>query len=142
MKPKEFINELTNTARIITALSGACIVIIGLLGWISLKITNISTDFRKAVAIVPVVEQNTKDIADIKNNYVIASKFEEHQKFVITEIDTMIDECNDKIIRKKPLNTSKVNKLIYYRDNLNFLTYKQKKVINYIEKIADRQVKQ
>lgn len=139
MKIKEFIDKLTDTAKIITALSGACVVIIGLLSWISIKITTISSDFKKAVAIVPTVEQNTRDIADIRSNYVIASKFEEHQKFIITEIDVIIDECSERISQKLSLDMKKVNKLIYYRDNLNFLSNKQKNIINFIEKTADRQ---
>lgn len=138
-KIKNWLNELTNTAKMITAISSACGIIIGLLTWITVKVTTISSDFKKAVSVVPIVEQNTRDIEDIKNNYVMGNKFDEHQKFIITEIDMMIDDTMQRIANNQYLGMKYVNRLIYYRDNLTFLSNKQKQLIDYIERKADKQ---
>lgn len=138
-KIRNWLNELTNTAKMITAISSACGVIIGLLAWITVKVTDISSDFKKAVSVVPIVEQNTRDIAEIRSTYVMGNKFDEHQKFIITEIDMMIDDTMQRISNKQYLGMKYVNRLIYYRDNLTFLSNKQKQLIDYIEKVADKQ---
>lgn len=140
---KSWTEKLTTTAKIVSALMTIGGAIIGLLTFITVKITFISTEFKKAVAIVPIVEQNTRDIADLKisfrDNAIIANKLEEQQKYIVTEIDMMIDDSYNRIINKQPLGMRYVNKLIYYRDNLTFLSNKQKMLINHIEKVADKQ---
>lgn len=138
-KIKNWLNELTNTAKMVTAISSACGVIIGLLAWITIKVTDISSDFKKAVSVVPVVEQNTRDINEIKATYVMATQFDEHRKFIITEIDMMIDDTLQRISNKQYLGMKYINRLTYYRDNFSFLSNKQKQLIDYIEKVADKQ---
>lgn len=138
-KMKKWWDELTNVAKMITALAGACGVIIGLLTWITVKVTTISSDFKKAVAVVPIVEQHTDEISKIKNDYVLRDSFEEHKRFIITEIDLMIDDTMDMVVEGKYLGTRYVSRLVYYRDNLSFLTSKQRSMINTIERVYNQQ---
>lgn len=141
---KSWTEKLTTTAKVISALTVISSTIIGLLTFITVKVTMISTEFKKAVAIVPIVEQNTRDIADLKisfrDNAIIANKLEEQQKYIVTEIDMMIDDSYNRIVNKQPLGMKYVNRLVYYRDNLTFLSNKQKMLINHIERVADKQV--
>ena len=136
---KRWWGELTSVAKGITALASACLVIIGLLGWITVKVTSISDNFKKAVAVVPVVEQHTRDISIIKSDYVKSDQLREHEKFMITEIDLMIDDSMSRLVNGDYLGTRYVSRLVYYRDNLSFLTSKQKSMINTIEKAYDKQ---
>lgn len=138
-KMKKWWSDLTNVAKAITALAGACGVIIGLLTWITVKVTSISSDFKKAVAVVPIVEQHTKDINGIKANYVLLEQFDEHRKFLVTEIGLMIDDTMDRVAKGEYLGTRYVSRLVYYRDNLSFLSSKQKSMINTIERVYDKQ---
>lgn len=138
-KIRSWWNELTNLAKGLTAIAGACGVIIGLLGWITIKVTSISSDFKKAVAVVPIVEQHTKDISKIKSDYVLRDSFDEHRKFIITEIDLIIDDTMDRVSKGEYLGTRYVSRLVYYRDNLSFLTSKQKSMIDTIERVYNKQ---
>lgn len=138
-KIRSWWNELTNLAKGLTAIAGACGVIIGLLGWITIKVTSISSDFKKAVAVVPIVEQHTKDISKIKSDYVLRDSFDEHRKFIITEIDSIIDDEMDRVSKGEYLGTRYVSRLVYYRDNLSFLTSKQKSMIDTIERVYNKQ---
>lgn len=138
-KIRSWWNELTNLAKGLTAIAGACGVIIGLLGWITIKVTSISSDFKKAVAVVPIVEQHTKDISKIKSDYVLRDSFDEHRKFIITEIDLIIDDTMDRVTKGEYLGTRYVSRLVYYRDNLSFLTSKQKSMIDTIERVYNKQ---
>lgn len=138
-KMKKWWDELTNVAKGITVLAAACGVIISLLTWITVKVTSISSDFKKAVAVVPIVEQHTKDIDGIKTNYVLLDQFEEHRRFIITEIDLMIDDTMNRVANGEYLGTRHVSRLVYYRDNLSFLSSKQISMINTIEKVYNQQ---
>ena len=138
-KFKQFILDLSSTAKAITAIIGACSVIIGLLLSITIKVTSIANDFNKAVAVVPIVERHTKDIEGFKKGYVIRNDFDEHRRFVITEIDVMIDDTMRRVENNQKLGTRYVSRLIYYRDNLSFLSNKQISMINVIEKFYNKQ---
>ncbi len=138
-KVGKLIDKLSNTAKAITAIGAACSLIIGLLISITIKVTSIANDFKKAVSVVPIVEQNTTEIAWIKSNYVLRETFEEHRKFIITEIDFMIDETMARISNHEQLGGRYINRLVYYRDNLSYLSNKQKTLINYIERVYEKQ---
>lgn len=133
------IDRLSNTAKAITAIGAACSLIIGLLISITIKVTSIANDFKKAVSVVPIVEQNTAEIVWIKSNYVLRETLDEHIKFIITEIDFMIDETMSRISDGEQLGGRYINRLVYYRDNLSYLSNKQKTLINYIEKVYEKQ---
>lgn len=133
------VDKLSNTAKAITAIGAACSLIIGLLISITIKVTSIANDFKKAVSVVPIVEQNTTEIAWIKSNYVLRETFEEHRKFIITEIDFMVDETMTRISNGEQLGGRYINRLVYYRDNLSYLSNKQKTLINYIERVYEKQ---
>lgn len=138
-KVGKLIDKLSNTAKAITAIGAACSLIIGLLISIAIKVTSIANDFKKAVSVVPIVEQNTTEIAWIKSNYVLREAFEEHRKFIITEIDFIIDETMTRISNHERLGGRYINRLVYYRDNLSYLSNKQKTLINYIERVYEKQ---
>lgn len=138
----KIVQRITEMSKTVVAISGAITTIIGLLGWIGFQTYKISSDFKKAVAIVPVVEQHSKDIEQLKQDvritYNTVAILDDHTKFIITELDDMIDICAKHVAENQDLDMNIVNKLLYYRDNLNIISNKQKRLINSIERAADR----
>lgn len=139
----KLITKLTEASKVVVAISSAIGVIISLLGWISIQIYSFSSSFKKAIELIPVVEQNSLDIKEIKKNYMSYSDHrvdisEIQQKYIITEIDALINIATYKLSINDNSVVPIVNRLVFYRDNLSFLTNQQINNINYIEKKADR----
>ena len=139
----KLITKLTEASKVVVAISSAIGVIISLLGWISIQIYSFSASFKKAIELIPVVEQNSLDIKEIKKNYMSyrdhrADISEIQQKYIVTEIDALINIATYKLSINDNSVVHIVNRLVFYRDNLSFLTNQQINSINYIEKKADR----
>lgn len=140
------LKKITEFSKMSMAIFGFGSTVISVLIWIGVQVSNISQDFKKAVSIVPVVEQNTKDIDYIKQRYLMAEDYKKdineiEQKYILTEIDFMINETLTRIYRKQNIGMVDVNRLIFYKNNLSFLTNQQINNINYIERVADKQTK-
>lgn len=139
----KLLNKITEASKVVVAVSGAIGVIISLLTWISIQIYSFSNGVKKAIQVIPIVEQNSRDIYDIRKNYILSNEYRQdineiEQKYIVTEIDYLISSALDKLNKNEPLAMVEVNRLVFYRNNLSFLTHQQVNNINYIEKRADK----
>lgn len=141
---KNIIKKVAEFSRISLAIFGFGSTVLSVLIWIGVKVSTISSDFRKVVSLVPIVESNTHEIEYIKQKYTLADEYkrdidEIKQKYILTEIDFMINETLNRIYKKQNIGMVYVNRLVFYRNNLGFLTNQQINNINYIEKVAEKQ---
>ena len=141
---QKIISKITEVSKTFIAITSAIGVIISMLGWITIKVTSIANDFKSAVSVVPIVKAQSIELDYIKNNYILSSTYykdmnEIKQVYILSEIDFMITASLSRMYKKLPLGASYVNKLVFYRDNLSFLSNQQ---INNINRIEDAYRKQ
>lgn len=143
---KNLIKKITEFSKISLTIFGFCSTVLSVLIWIGVKVSSISEDFKRAVSVVPIVESNSRDIEYIKQKYTLIDNYNQDmdeikQKYILTEIDFMINETLTRIYKKQNIGMVYVNRLIFYKNNLTFLTNQQINNINYIEKVAEKQYK-
>ena len=141
---QKIISKITEVSKTFIAITSAIGVIISMLGWITIKVTSIANDFKSAVSVVPIVKAQSIELDYIKNNYILSATYykdmnEIKQVYILSEIDFMITASLSRMYKKLPLGASYVNKLVFYRDNLSFLSNQQ---INNINRIEDAYRKQ
>lgn len=85
------------------------------------------------------IEENRKAIEEIKLNYTPLILYDEHTKFIITQIDLEIDETMSRVAKREYIGTRYVQALKYYYDNFTFLSSKQKSSIEVIMRYYDKQ---
>lgn len=141
---KNMIKKIAEFSKISLAIFGFCSTALSVLIWIGVKVSTISGDFRRVVSLIPVVESNTNEIESIKRKYALIDTYnkdmdEIKQKYILTEVDFLINETLSRIYKKEHIGMVYVNRLIYYKKNLSFLTNQQISHIEYIERVAEKQ---
>lgn len=147
---KEKWKNLSETMKIISTVISSTLIIGGTLStgvvWMNNTVSGISDKIDRAVQAAEdakknadAIEKNRKAIEEIRVSYTPLEEHLEHEKFIITQIDLEIDETMQRVAEGKYVGTRYVNTLKYYYDTFDFLTSKQKSMIETIIRYYDRQ---
>lgn len=140
---KNKIKDWSETMKVIATIITSTTIIGGFVigGAIKLDktLTETTTKINKAVEAVNQVERNTEAIKEIKATYTPLVLHNEMEKYAITQIDLEIDETMARVANNEYVGTRYVSTLKFYYDNFNFLSSKQRSMIEIIMKYYDKQ---
>lgn len=135
--------NLSETMKIISTIITTTVLIGGLLSsgivWINKTIGGTIEKIDKAVSAASQVDKNTKAIEEIRATYTPLVLHNEMEKYAITQIDLEIDETMDRVSKNQYVGTRYVSTLKFYYDNFNFLSSKQRSMIEIIIRYYERQ---
>lgn len=94
---------------------------------------------------IPLVQQLVKDLKAIQEEFKAQESYrktvDELKIYTVSEIDWLINDSKFRIQNNSSLGYNYIQRLEYYKDNISFLTLKQKKDIEYILKVYYKQIK-
>ena len=131
--------NLSETMKIITSIIASTVTILSLVSTVGIYLIDTNNKINKAVAASSQIEENTKAIKEIREKYTPLFMHDEIQKYAVTQIDLEIDETMARVAKGQYIGTRYASTLKYYYDNFNFLTSKQRSMIEVILRYYEQQ---
>lgn len=128
---------------------GGAITGVGLISgaviYVGTQINNVANTIQDYNDTIPLVKQLVQDLKTIQEEFKVQESYrktvDELKIYTVSEIDWLINDSKFRIQNKLSLGYNYIQRLEYYKDNISFLTLKQKKDIEYILKVYYKQIK-
>ena len=130
---------LSETMKIITSIIASTVAMLSVMSAAGLFLLDTNNKINKAVDAASQVDKNTKAIQEIREKYTPLFMHDEVQKYAVTQIDLEIDETMERVAKGDCVGTRYASTLKYYYDNFNFLTSKQRSMIEVILRYYEQQ---